>query len=475
MVIVRTSRLFKLCFAGIVVTLFLMMVSRKGISQRTGYVGYITLYPRSEKDIVDVEQDYTENEYVEVTTSRIIDEKMPGAFLRSIPPVKQTNKSYCKFNYGLPYDLKYKARHIGFSPEIGRAGPYRIIHNVTEAWHFDGVPMVTYASHVTANFAYYIPELLRYWDGLVSLSAFVPDLDVAMFLEQINQYCYCVPGMARVSIHLIYHKGIPMSKKDVYFTRPDDCLIQDSSKIKTHRDFDDTVVYPVNVCRNVARNSSLTKFVMVSDIQLMPSKDLARRFLQMVDKYHKNNTGEVFVVPIFEVEETERVPRTKNELIRLLADRKAVYFHGMVCEHCQKFPAIEKWVMSDSGKTIKPFYTVKRRFPYHRWEPIFIGTNAEPLYNEKLSWDGLQDKMPQSLEMCLRDYDYTVLDGCFLVHWPGMKKTKIVDEEWRIPFVRDNMREYKKILGRFYKKYKIIPQCKILTVSKLPGFNETIN
>lgn len=38
---------------------------------------------------------------------------------------------------------------------------------------------------------------------------------------------------------------------------------------------------------------------------------------------------------------------------------------------------------------------MKREFPYHRWEPIYICTKQEPFYDERLSWEGLQDKMTQ--------------------------------------------------------------------------------
>ena len=42
---------------------------------------------------------------------------------------------------------------------------------------------------------------------------------------------------------------------------------------------------------------------------------------------------------------------------------------------------------------------VKREVPFHRWEPIYIGTNAEPFYDERLSWEGKQDKMTQVRRM----------------------------------------------------------------------------
>ena len=33
---------------------------------------------------------------------------------------------------------------------------------------------------------------------------------------------------------------------------------------------------------------------------------------------------------------------------------------------------------------VHPLFTVKREEPYHRWEPIYIGTNDEPCYDERL-------------------------------------------------------------------------------------------
>ena len=45
--------------------------------------------------------------------------------------------------------------------------------------------------------------------------------------------------------------------------------------------------------------------------------------------------------------------------------------------------------------------TAKRTGKQHSWEPIFIGTNDDPLYDERLTWEGRGDKMSQSFQMCL--------------------------------------------------------------------------
>lgn len=48
------------------------------------------------------------------------------------------------------------------------------------------------------------------------------------------------------------------------------------------------------------------------------------------------------------------------------------------------------------------FTVGKRENEFHHWEPIFIGTHTDPLYDERLSWEGQADKMThvRKVEMC---------------------------------------------------------------------------
>lgn len=167
--------------------------------------------------------------------------------------------------------------------------------------------------------------------------------------------------MHRVSVHIVTHKSLGFSKKDINFGRPGDCAVQDSANVPILGDFDDTVVYPINVVRNVARTASLTKYVLLADVELMPSKgaswflssfpnaksrisDLARNFLQMLRQFNKTSIREVFVLPTFEVEKGEEIPETKKQLQEMLQANRAVYFHQLICHHCQRFPGIDSWM-----------------------------------------------------------------------------------------------------------------------------------
>ena len=58
---------------------------------------------------------------------------------------------------------------------------------------------------------------------------------------------------------------------------------------------------------------------------------------------------------------------------------------------------------------MRVFRVAKRYWPYDIWEPFFIGTNAEPFYDERLTWEGKGDKMTQAYQMCVLDYEFHIL------------------------------------------------------------------
>lgn len=68
------------------------------------------------------------------------------------------------------------------------------------------------------------------------------------------------------------------------------------------------------------------------------------------------------------------------------------------------------------------------------------------------------------LEMCLIGYQFVILDGAFLVHWPGIKKKKpksLFEDYWRYSFRQQNSREYAKIIKELNEQYSNNPKCKL--------------
>lgn len=137
--------------------------------------------------------------------------------------------------------------------------------------------------------------------------------------------------MSQVSVHLIFPREKPPS---LHLSRPNglprsNCWTADflSSKIieKTDRHLM-KILYPINVARNVVRSLAPTQRVLVSDIELLPSKHLATRFAAMV-KDRAPKRAIAFVLPVFEVESNLQPPVDKTQLLAALRAGRAVYFH----------------------------------------------------------------------------------------------------------------------------------------------------
>lgn len=117
----------------------------------------------------------------------------------------------------------------------------------------------------------------------------------------------------------------------------------------------------------------------------------------------------MYPLPIFEIYETEVHPKNKVELIQLIQDKKAFPFHENICRVCHAVPGYEEWLKIEDKNELGISRVAKRIGPYEHWEPIYIGTNSEPYYDERLSWEGKSDKMTQ----VIYKFIYILLDYSF--------------------------------------------------------------
>lgn len=305
-------------------------------------------------------------------------EYQPATFLRGQHP---GNISYCNFNYGLPENLYWNQIPIDFTPELRENSKYRVIYNAIQGmnsyYNYTQYNAVTYATHATPEFLYHITEIAKYWDGPISLAVYVPSYDLALSMQIMNHLCHCYEGMAKVSIHLYFplnhqpilnisegvttqvtttldyteilrkraekYRNLNEKTRATYVhwvrenkakrmmrnleppprQKADRIIFSDCSgsttSLKTYRQYN-KMIYPINVARNIARNASTTNYLLVSDIEMVPSDGLATKFLKMLRELigdKKRDEGHIvgntiFVVPLFEVERGEQIPRDKD-------------------------------------------------------------------------------------------------------------------------------------------------------------------
>lgn len=79
----------------------------------------------------------------------------------------------------------------------------------------------------------------------------------------------------------------------------------------------------------------------------------------------------------------------------MLNSGRAIPFHKKVCPGCHTVPKFKEWVLANETKGLHVFHIGKRMGYFLHWEPIYIGTHDDPLYDERLSWEGKSDKMTQ--------------------------------------------------------------------------------
>ena len=91
------------------------------------------------------------------------------------------------------------------------------------------------------------------------------------------------------------------------------------------------------------------------------------------------------------------------------------------------------------------------------WEPIFIGTNEDPPYDERLTWEGKGDKMTQAFLFCLLNYNFAILDNAYIIHKPGIKSKKAFLKHLNVNKVGNQTKLLKKI---------ILPELKLLYGNK---------
>jgi len=350
---------------------------------------------------------------------------------------------------------------------------YSVINNYVISDDDVGNDSVTYTTQGSYEFLRHAIPLCKRWEGHVSLAVYAPGTDFTTALEIIYFYRRCGDPCVRnrVSFHLIYDAlhgpnlnnisfpdSLVSQYKSLNCNISDDALLDNFSS--TFRE-DHKLPYPINVARNVARLQSRTKYLLASDIELYPSlhvgsmfKDLLQREEAHQEPLINPQVPHVYHFPIFEVKAGLEPPATKNELLDMFKRGDAVFFHKYVCDICQNFPDRDQWLKTPGNGSLNVFRVTKRTRSRSSWEPLYIGTNAEPLYDERLTWEGKRDKMSQMYEMCLMDYDILVLDNAFLVHASGIKKIDAEDQNRRINFIRRNNAVYKTILATLRKRYE---------------------
>ncbi|KAM3966501.1 LOW QUALITY PROTEIN: beta-1,4-glucuronyltransferase 1 [Aphomia sociella] len=352
-----------------------------------------------------------------------------------------------------------------FLPEYYQRGEFWVLKNYVRADH--GIILchesITYTTHAGFEFLDNVQPLVERWMAPVSIAIHAPGSDLMQTVNSIRYLRDCSGNdLIRqfVTFHVFFpNKHIPsdIPSPDSFLATSYNCTIAppfSDVKVESTYKKKKNLLYPVNVARNIARDAALTHYLLPSDIELYPSPNLVPRFLNMIARnaIPLNSTKpKVFPISIFEVDAKVNVPSNKTELQAMLAKKTAIPFHKYVCPDCHNIPQSQQWMNAKETSQMDVFHIGKRRGKFVHWEPIFIGTHQDPHYDDRLSWEGKKDKMTQGYILCVKDYDFMILNDAFLIHKPGIKR-----------YVKDSKREQLAGKQTWFVKNVIMPELKKL-------------
>ena len=319
-----------------------------------------------------------------------------------------------------------------------RGEKYWVLYNYirsSETFHCNET--VTLTTHGGFSYMDNLFPLLERWQGPLSVAVFAPGDDYSLTIKAIMFQRHCLEDTKSDLVRRLatFHIFFPdlhippegtdiLSQKELAGYVPN-CARGSLIYKPSYRERKE-IRYPINVARNIARESAATHFVFASDIELYPSPGLISNFLEMIGRNEpvlRSPNPKVFVNPVFEIEKGYKMPANKSELVEYLSRGVVIPFHKEWCETCHKIPDFDKWQQEDLSSTdMRVFRVAKRYWPYDNWEPFFLGTHTDPLFDDRLTWEGRGNKMILAYQMCVLDYEFHILSNSFLIHREGIMR-----------------------------------------------------
>lgn len=310
------------------------------------------------------------------------------------------------------------------------SGQYRVYKNLIKSDFTNNLKpgsepssnLLALATHTTINNLHHLESLLERWQNPLSVAIFAHGQDVKFATALVYALSFFCPHIqALVDFHLVCLSGETASFPDQdreHFAGLEDCASV-FSRLESHQDkfqnyaISGNISYPNNLLRNVARGGSESAYVLVIDMDMMPSADLHQQFVSMLMK-RELESDEVFVLPAFEIRHARKMPSSKAELVQLYQVGEVRPFYDELCPRCQAPTNYSQWVNSHvrGADSLEVAYTLTWVDP---WEPFYIGPRTVPLYDESFKQYGF-NRISQACELHVAGYKFSVLSSAFVVH-----------------------------------------------------------
>ena len=180
------------------------------------------------------------------------------------------------------------------------------------------------------------------------------------------------------------------------------------------RKWQQTVPYPQNHLRNIARKNCQTRYVFLVDIDVIPSPKTGVNLNKFLKNRRRKTEQIAYVIPTFELDINQKFPESKQELKQLVDNGLSRPFHEKVFIYNQYATNFSAWLSNDntSDVFVSHFVTNFEMF----YEPFYVAEDSAPVHDERFYGYGYT-RNSQVYEMYLAGYRFAVLGPMFTIHW----------------------------------------------------------
>ncbi|KAF5306336.1 hypothetical protein FQA39_LY09034 [Lamprigera yunnana] len=182
--------------------------------------------------------------------------------------------------------------------------------------------------------------------------------------------------------------------------------LKNRRNIGYHVAFKKGIYQPINKLRNIALENVNTPYVLLSDIDLVPGKNLYNDVKQYISKT-KDMNKKALVIPAFETRNDKIQPPIDVKEWLKMWDEKAIWPFKI-----REFKTGHGPTNYDKLRTANLSYLVKWD---HFYEPYVVVKSTVIRYDNRFvgfAWN----KVQQLMELYAADYDFIVLPNTFLTH-----------------------------------------------------------
>ncbi|KAK6637777.1 Xylosyl- and glucuronyltransferase large2 [Polyplax serrata] len=234
---------------------------------------------------------------------------------------------------------------------------------------------VTLVAQLSMDRLQMVENLLKHWEGPISLTLYMSDAEAQQFLNYALS-SEILSSRKNIGYHIVYKEGN---------------------------------FYPVNLLRNVALQQVKTPFVFLTDIDFLPMFGLYEYLKTCIQLLDLENAKKALVVPAFETQRYRiTFPRSKADLLRMLDMGSLFTFRYDVWPKGHAPTNYTKW------RTATSPYQVRWKPDY---EPYIVARKDIPLYDTRFVGFGW-NKVAHIMELEAKGYDFVVLPNPFIVHMP---------------------------------------------------------